>query len=99
MEPIRQFVAKVSACLQKILIGLIHVYRYCLSPYIGHQCRFYPTCSKYAIEALERYGIMQGLLLIGKRLCKCHPWHAGGIDFIPEMKKEGILKCNQNTDD
>lgn len=65
-------------------IKLIHSYRYLLSPWIGNQCRFYPSCSHYAEEAIEDYGLLKGSYLSGRRLLKCHPWHPGGIDPVPK---------------
>lgn len=67
-----------------LAIKLIHGYRYVLSPWIGNQCRFYPTCSHYAEEALTRYGFIKGSYLTLCRLLKCHPWHPGGLDPVPE---------------
>lgn len=55
-----------------------------LSPYLGQHCRFTPTCSEYAIEALQRHGLIKGLWLSIQRLLRCHPWHAGGLDPVPE---------------
>jgi hypothetical protein len=69
--------------MQKILIALIRVYRYLLSPWLGNQCRFYPSCSCYAIEALEHHGAIRGLWLSGYRLLRCNPWHDGGHDPVP----------------
>jgi len=54
------------------------------SPWIGHQCRFYPTCSHYTEEAIIRFGFIKGSYLGVCRLLKCHPWHKGGIDEVPE---------------
>lgn len=71
------------AWLTKGLVWLIKAYQVTLSPYIGQQCRFAPTCSQYAIEALQKYGVFYGLFYAVKRLLKCHPWHAGGHDPIP----------------
>jgi len=65
-------------------IGLIKLYRITLSAYIGNQCRFYPTCSHYAEEAIKTHGPAKGILLAVKRLLKCHPWHEGGFDPVPE---------------
>lgn len=65
-------------------IALIRVYRYLLSPWIGNQCRFYPSCSHYAEEAIETHGFVKGAYLTLRRLLKCHPWHSGGIDLVPE---------------
>jgi putative membrane protein insertion efficiency factor len=63
---------------------IINLYRYILSPLIGNQCRFYPTCSYYAEDALREYGIFRGLKLAVKRIFRCHPWHDGGYDPVPE---------------
>ncbi|UZR27672.1 membrane protein insertion efficiency factor YidD [Methylococcus mesophilus] len=70
--------------MQRLLIALIRLYQYLLSPWIGHHCRFFPTCSNYAIDAIERFGAMRGAYLTIRRLLKCHPWHHGGIDPVPE---------------
>ena len=69
--------------MQKILIVLIRGYRFLLSPWLGNQCRFYPSCSRYAIEALELHGATKGLWLSGRRIMRCHPWHDGGHDPVP----------------
>jgi putative membrane protein insertion efficiency factor len=70
--------------METILIGLIRVYRYALSPWLGNQCRFYPSCSHYAEEALARHGAVRGSWLAARRLCRCHPWHPGGVDPVPD---------------
>ncbi len=70
----------------KALILLIKCYRWFISPFLGQRCRFYPSCSQYAITAIERFGICRGSFLAGKRLLCCHPWHTGGIDPVPELK-------------
>ena len=72
--------------MQKILIVLIRAYRYLLSPWLGNQCRFYPSCSCYAIEALEHHGAIKGLWLSGHRLLRCNPWHDGGHDPVPHKR-------------
>ena len=69
--------------VQALLIGLIHVYRDTLGLLLGGHCRFYPSCSQYAITALNRYGLVKGIGLAAKRLLRCHPWNAGGIDPVP----------------
>ncbi|MCW5588291.1 MAG: membrane protein insertion efficiency factor YidD [Legionellales bacterium] len=74
---------------QRGLIKLIQLYRLFLSPLLGPRCRFYPTCSEYAITALTEYGILKGFWLILKRLLRCHPFHRGGIDFVPEKNSKG----------
>jgi putative membrane protein insertion efficiency factor len=58
-------------------------YRYFLSPWLGPSCRFHPSCSQYAEEALEQYGLLRGGWLATRRLCRCGPWHPGGFDPVP----------------
>ncbi len=71
---------------KKSLKGLISVYRYVISPLTGGSCRFYPTCSAYALEAIERHGAAKGSVMAGLRICKCHPWHKGEmIDPVPSV--------------
>jgi len=72
--------------MRKVLILLIGAYRYLLSPFLGNNCRFHPTCSCYAQEAILRHGAMRGGWLALRRIARCHPWHAGGIDPVPEKK-------------
>ncbi len=70
--------------IKKILISLIKVYSFLLSPLLGQNCRFHPTCSAYTREAIERHGSLKGVFLGGKRLLKCHPWHKGEmLDPVP----------------
>ena len=69
--------------IAKLLAGLIQVYRYTLSPYLGRQCRFEPSCSMYALEALQTHGAARGSWLAACRLCRCHPFHPGGYDPVP----------------
>ena len=70
--------------IAKSMVLLIKLYQYLLSPLLGNNCRFYPTCSNYAIEALLSHGSLRGGLLIAKRLCKCQPFHSGGLDPVPD---------------
>ncbi|MBC7697865.1 MAG: membrane protein insertion efficiency factor YidD [Bacteroidia bacterium] len=69
--------------MSHILIWMIKAYQVMLSPYFGQQCRFYPTCSHYAIETINKHGAMFGTYYSVRRLLRCHPWHAGGHDPIP----------------
>jgi len=62
---------------------LIRGYQYWISPLLGRHCRFWPSCSEYAREAIERYGLWRGGWLAAKRVCRCHPWHTGGCDPVP----------------
>ncbi|WP_299583915.1 membrane protein insertion efficiency factor YidD [uncultured Microbulbifer sp.] len=74
-----------------LLIKLIHVYRYLASPWVGNQCRFYPTCSRYSEEAIETHGAIKGAYLTARRLIKCHPWHPGGMDPVPPSRHKNTL--------
>jgi putative membrane protein insertion efficiency factor len=67
-----------------LLIAIIKFYKYFISPLLGSNCRFYPSCSSYSLEALQRHGAITGSYLTLKRLLKCHPFHQGGIDPVPE---------------
>lgn len=68
---------------QRILVGLIRFYQLALSPYFGSQCRFTPTCSQYAREAVEHHGALKGSWLAIRRIGRCHPYHPGGHDPVP----------------
>ncbi|MDO9423658.1 MAG: membrane protein insertion efficiency factor YidD [Methylobacter sp.] len=67
-----------------MLIAIIRFYRYFISPLLGSRCRFYPSCSSYSLEALQLHGAIIGSYLTLKRLLRCHPFHEGGIDPVPE---------------
>jgi len=69
--------------MKQILLALIRAYRLVLSPWWGRQCRFTPTCSEFALEAIERHGALRGSWLAMRRISRCHPWHAGGFDPVP----------------
>ena len=70
--------------MRALLIALIRGYQWFISPLLGNQCRFYPSCSEYAREAIERHGAVRGVWLAIRRVARCHPWHPGGIDPVPE---------------
>jgi putative membrane protein insertion efficiency factor len=78
--------------MRKILtapvILLIQAYRYLLSPLIGSHCRYTPSCSQYALDAVQTHGASKGLWLAVKRVGSCHPWHAGGYDPVPGANTE-----------
>lgn len=80
--------AKNNSTPQIIAISLVRAYQRWLSPLLGNNCRFTPTCSFYAIEAINRFGVVKGSWLAGKRILKCHPLNAGGEDPVPPLKKE-----------
>ena len=71
---------------RRLLMGLVHGYRYLLKPWLGNGCRFEPSCSAYALQALERHGAAAGSWLAAGRILRCHPWCAGGHDPVPEAR-------------
>ncbi len=71
--------------MKSLLLLLLRAYKLGISPLLGQHCRFYPSCSEYAQQAIAAHGALRGGLLAGKRLCKCHPWHAGGVDPVPDV--------------
>lgn len=72
------------AAMKRLLIGLVRLYQYLISPLLGPRCRFHPSCSHYAIEAVQRHGALRGSWLAARRLGRCHPLHPGGYDPVPE---------------
>lgn len=75
-----------DSAMAKILIGLIRGYQLVISPLLGANCRFHPTCSQYMVEAVTRFGAIRGFWLGLRRLSHCHPWHEGGLDPVPQLK-------------
>lgn len=69
--------------IKTLFQGLIRGYQLLLSPWLGHHCRYYPSCSHYAIEAIEEHGAWTGVRLAIQRVLRCHPWHEGGADPVP----------------
>ena len=67
-----------------VLKKLIRVYQLVVSPYLGNNCRFYPSCSNYAIEAIEKFGVLKGLKMAFFRILKCNPWGGSGIDMVED---------------
>ncbi len=66
---------------------MLRAYQWCISPFLGHACRFTPTCSAYAIDALRQFGFLRGSYLSLRRILRCHPWHQGGYDPIPDKHR------------
>lgn len=69
--------------MKAILRALLRTYQYVFRPLLGRNCRFVPSCSEYAMEAIERHGALYGSWLAVKRVGRCHPWHPGGYDPVP----------------
>jgi len=80
---ISRAISTTTIHMKKLMIGLIKLYQKYVSPVKGRTCRFYPSCSQYGIEAVEKHGAWQGLLLMILRIFKCHPFNAGGYDPVP----------------
>ncbi|MDF7805836.1 membrane protein insertion efficiency factor YidD [Pontiellaceae bacterium B12219] len=78
---------RISELPARAAILLIKGYQKMVSPYLGPHCRFHPTCSHYCIDALKQHGMVFGLWLGMKRICKCHPFHPGGVDPVPKKKR------------
>jgi len=72
--------------MRLLLAGLIRLYQIVVSPLLPPACRFYPSCSRYALEAITRHGALRGSALALARLARCHPWNPGGVDFVPGSK-------------
>lgn len=81
--------------MKTILLLLVRAYQLGISPFLGQNCRFYPSCSAYAFEAIGEHGALKGSFMATKRLCKCHPWHPGGHDPVP--KKSPPEKTTSTT--
>lgn len=84
--------------MKRLLIALIKLYQRYISPIKGPSCRFYPTCSTYSKQAIERFGAFKGLWLAIVRLSKCHPFHPGGVNLVPE-KQPKELQITKEGDD
>ncbi len=72
--------------MKHVLVALLRMYRFAISPLYGDVCRYYPTCSAYALESVQVHGAVKGSWLSVRRLARCHPWAAGGFDYVPPRK-------------
>jgi uncharacterized protein len=72
--------------LRRLLVAPIRVYQRLFSPLVGARCKYYPSCSEYAAQAIERFGILRGLVLAGWRLLRCNPWSHGGFDPVEDQR-------------
>ncbi|MCF6282692.1 MAG: membrane protein insertion efficiency factor YidD [Candidatus Polarisedimenticolaceae bacterium] len=74
--------------MRRLFIIVVRGYQILVSPFLGQNCRFHPSCSSYAICAIETHGIIRGSWLALRRLSRCHPWHEGGLDPVPEPNEK-----------
>jgi putative membrane protein insertion efficiency factor len=81
--PLKRGASNRKVFSMKLLLVLIRCYQYAISPMLGQNCRFFPSCSDYAVQAIERYGAYKGAYLGLKRIVRCHPWNPGGFDPVP----------------
>ena len=92
-------IQRVKSLLSYLLIGLVNIYRYMISPVIGPRCRFHPTCSSYMIEAIKLHGPFKGTWLGLKRLGRCHPYNDGGYDPVPGSEETTqCSRCHHESD-
>jgi len=76
--------AAIRRTAERAMIAAIRAYQLALSPWLGRECRYWPTCSHYAVDAIERFGPLRGAALAARRLGRCHPWGGAGYDPVPE---------------
>lgn len=84
----------------KLIISFLKIYKYFISPLLGNNCRFYPSCSDYSMEALKKHGVAKGAVLTAKRIVKCQPFHEGGMDPVPQVKnnnEESAVETNRDN--
>jgi hypothetical protein len=72
--------------LRKLFVLPIRAYQFAISPFLGERCKYYPSCSEYAAQAVERFGILRGLVLAVWRLLRCNPWSLGGVDKVEDQR-------------
>jgi len=88
---------RLSDLPRLLLIGLVRAYRLVLKPWLGSACRFEPTCSAYALQALDQHGALAGSALATGRLLRCHPWCAGGHDPVPQQPPRWFTRFQTKT--
>ena len=74
------------SALRAVALGPIRLYQRLISPALPRRCKYHPTCSEYAVEAIRRFGVLRGLVLAGWRLLRCNPWTHGGVDFVEDQR-------------
>jgi uncharacterized protein len=89
MTPLPQGASRVGAAAQ-VEIAAVRLYQWTIRPIIGAHCRFWPSCSEYAVEALRVHGAARGTALAARRILRCNPWNEGGVDPVPGCDGDGI---------
>ena len=89
----------LSRAVQAILLALIHLYRATLSPFLGGQCRYHPTCSAYALEAIREWGTWRGTWMAVWRIARCHPFAKGGLDPVPSNPRRTTVARTASSED
>ncbi|MEN8176031.1 MAG: membrane protein insertion efficiency factor YidD [Pseudomonadota bacterium] len=84
--------------IKRLITAMIRGYQVAISPWLGQRCRFVPTCSEYTIDAVERHGVLRGLWLGVRRLSRCHPFHPGGFDPVPDGPEKKDESGTQDKD-
>jgi uncharacterized protein len=82
--------------MRRLVVAVIRAYQLAISPLLGSRCRFYPSCSQYALEAVTRFGVPRGAWMAARRLGRCHPWHPGGYDPVPPLLP---MRCAHHAHD
>ncbi len=88
---------RIGTVLAMPLILAIRAYQLVMSPMLVQSCRFYPSCSQYAVTALRRFGLFRGAWLAARRLLRCHPWNPGGVDHVPPRPSEQPRSCEHSV--
>lgn len=86
----RQTISKIEIVFRNVILFVIYLYRIFLSPYLGHHCRYSPSCSEFAQQSLQLHGCYLGLYLTFRRILRCHPFHPGGYDPVPFYDKKKV---------
>lgn len=94
---VRKIIFAAHCALQFMFLKLIGIYRSCISPYLGNHCRFYPSCSQYAQDAIQTHHIFKAVYLIVKRILRCHPFHPGGFDPVISTGEPCELSSHTHT--
>ena len=79
-------IASISTAPRRLAVFPIRLYQWLLSPLLGQRCRYYPSCSEYAVQAIQRFGILRGVVLAGWRVLRCNPWSRGGFDPVEDQR-------------